>query len=165
LPLASPLSSGLSSALSSPLSCPVSSAEGNSTPKQQPVDFGIWQAADGSWQLWSCIRATSTPGKTRLFYRWQGKNLTDKDWTPMGIAMLADPKNLAYASLRKEAQELLAGELDSRSESTVRATVADYNERAAEARRKPLSGPPVVLEDLDPDEVVRAWRARSGRAS
>jgi hypothetical protein len=25
--------------------------------KQQPVDFGIWQAADGTWQLWSCIQA------------------------------------------------------------------------------------------------------------
>ena len=61
------------------------------TPKQQPVDFGIWQAADGTWQLWSCIRSTAAPGKTRLFYRWQGKNLTDTDWTPMGIAMMADP--------------------------------------------------------------------------
>jgi hypothetical protein len=61
------------------------------TAKQQPVDFGIWQAADGTWQLWSCIRSTATPGKTRLFYRWEGKNLTNKDWTPMGIAMMADP--------------------------------------------------------------------------
>jgi hypothetical protein len=61
------------------------------TAKQQPVDFGISQAADGTWQLWSCIRGTSTPGKTRLFYRWQGNQLTDKDWTPMGIAMMADP--------------------------------------------------------------------------
>jgi len=61
------------------------------TAKQQPVDFGIWQAADGTWQLWSCIRATAAPGKTRLFYRWQAKSLTDKDWTPMGIAMMADP--------------------------------------------------------------------------
>ena len=60
------------------------------TAKQQPVDFGIWQAADGTWQLWSCIRSTAVPGKTRLFYRWQGKNLADKDWTPMGIAMMAD---------------------------------------------------------------------------
>ncbi|HEY1948026.1 MAG TPA: hypothetical protein VGG97_13520 [Bryobacteraceae bacterium] len=32
----------------------------------------------------------SVPGKTRLFYRWQGKNLADKDWILMGIAMLAD---------------------------------------------------------------------------
>ena len=61
------------------------------TPKQQPVDFGIWQAADGTWQLWSCIRSTAAPGKTRLFYRWQGRSLTDKNWTPMGIAMMADP--------------------------------------------------------------------------
>ena len=60
-------------------------------PKQQPVDFAIWQAADGTWQVWSCIRGTAAPGKTRLFYRWQGKNLTDRDWTSMGIAMMADP--------------------------------------------------------------------------
>ncbi len=60
-------------------------------PKQQPVDFGVWQAADGTWQLWSCVRGTGAPGKTRLFYRWQGGRLTDKDWQPMGIAMEADP--------------------------------------------------------------------------
>jgi hypothetical protein len=59
--------------------------------KQQPVDFGIWQAADGSWQIWSCIRHTKCGGNTRLFYRWEGKALTDTDWTPMGIAMEAHP--------------------------------------------------------------------------
>lgn len=59
--------------------------------EQQPVDFAIWQAADGTWQLWSCIRKTKCPGKTRLFYRWQCKNLTDSDWEPMGIALQADP--------------------------------------------------------------------------
>jgi hypothetical protein len=60
--------------------------------RQQPVDFGIWQAGDGTWQLWSCIRHTKCGGHTRLFYRWEGRNLTDKDWKPMGIAMTADPK-------------------------------------------------------------------------
>lgn len=60
--------------------------------QQQPVDFAIWQAANGMWQLWSCIRRTKCGGKTRLFYRWQSKNLTDKDWEPVGIAMQADPK-------------------------------------------------------------------------
>src|SRR5450631_437772 len=55
-------------------------------PRQQPVDFAIWQAADGSWQIWSCIRATKCGGKTRLFYRWQGARITDGDWKPMGIA-------------------------------------------------------------------------------
>jgi hypothetical protein len=61
------------------------------TTNQQPVDFGIWQAADGTWQLWSCVRGTKEPGKTRLFHRWEGAKLTDRDWTPKGIAMRADP--------------------------------------------------------------------------
>ncbi len=61
-------------------------------PKQQPVDFAIWQAADGTWQLWSCIRHTLCGGNTRLFYRWEGQALTDRDWRPMGIAMQADPQ-------------------------------------------------------------------------
>ncbi len=60
-------------------------------PGQQPVDFGIWQAQDSSWQLWSCIRATNEPGKTRLFYGWECKALTDSNWTPAGIKMKADP--------------------------------------------------------------------------
>ena len=59
-------------------------------PKQQPVDFAIWQAADGTWQIWSCIRNTKCGGKTRLFHRWEGARITDPDWRPMGIAMEAD---------------------------------------------------------------------------
>ena len=57
--------------------------------KQQPVDFGIWQAADGTWQIWSCIRGTLEPGKARLFYGWQGAHLTDTNWPAMGIRMEA----------------------------------------------------------------------------
>jgi hypothetical protein len=57
---------------------------------QQPVDFGIWQADDGTWQLWSCIRGTECGGNTRLFYRWEGSGLEQKDWEPGGIAMIAD---------------------------------------------------------------------------
>ena len=60
-------------------------------PEQQPVDFAIWRAADGSWQLWSCVRKTNCGGKTRLFHRWQGAGITSRDWEPMGIAMQADP--------------------------------------------------------------------------
>ena len=58
---------------------------------QQPVDFGVWQAGDGTWQLWSCIRGTKDPGKTRLFHGWEGKNITDSDWVSKGIKMRADP--------------------------------------------------------------------------
>jgi hypothetical protein len=58
-------------------------------PKQQPVDFGIWQAADGAWQIWSCIRSTREWGNRRLFHRWEGQRITDRDWVPMGISMRA----------------------------------------------------------------------------
>jgi len=61
------------------------------TDRQEPLDFGIWQAADGTWQLWSCVRYTGCGGHTRLFYRWEGDKLTTKHWRPMGIAMEADP--------------------------------------------------------------------------
>ncbi len=60
-------------------------------PDQQPVDFAVWKAADGTWQLWSCIRDTKEPGRTRLFYRWESPHLTSANWTPRGIAMQADP--------------------------------------------------------------------------
>ncbi len=39
----------------------------------------------------SCIRGTKEPGKTRLFHRWEGARLTDREWTPKGIALQADP--------------------------------------------------------------------------
>lgn len=60
--------------------------------KQEPVDFAIWQAADGTWQLWSCIRNTKEAGVTRLFHRWEGKSLTDRYWEPKGIVMRGDPE-------------------------------------------------------------------------
>jgi hypothetical protein len=58
--------------------------------RQQPVDFAIWQAADGTWQIWSCIRHTRCGGRTRLFFGWEGAKLTDAEWKPMGIKMQAD---------------------------------------------------------------------------
>ncbi len=62
------------------------------TGRQEPVDFAIWQAADGTWQLWSCIRGTKCGGNTRLLYGWEGAKLSDADWQPAGIRMQADPK-------------------------------------------------------------------------
>ncbi len=59
--------------------------------EQQPVDFAIWQAAGGKWQIWSCVRKTGEEGRTRLFFRWEGESLLKPDWKPMGIAMRADP--------------------------------------------------------------------------
>ncbi len=63
----------------------------NPNGRQEPVDFGIWQARDGSWQLWSCIRHTRCGGNSRLFHAWQAQKLTDTNWTPQGVAMQAEP--------------------------------------------------------------------------
>ncbi len=86
-----------------------------------------------------------------------------EDWW---LRQLAERENLGRhalppsLALRKEAQDLREGIVPARGERAVRDAVADYNERVVQARRKPLSGPPVVLEELDLDEVVRAWRAK-----
>jgi hypothetical protein len=63
---------------------------GYATAEQEPVDFAVWQAADGTWQLWSCIRHTACGGQTRLLYGWEGASLGQRDWEPRGIAMEAD---------------------------------------------------------------------------
>lgn len=57
---------------------------------QEPVDFGIWQASDGTWQLWSCIRKTKESGTGRLLFGWEGARLGDMGWTPRGIQMRAN---------------------------------------------------------------------------
>lgn len=64
------------------------------TERQEPVDFSVWQAADGTWQMWSCFRKTTAggeDGRTRFFYGWEGRHPTDTDWKPMGLKMDADP--------------------------------------------------------------------------
>lgn len=55
--------------------------------KQEPVDFAVWQARDGTWQLWSCIRKTKETGTGRLLHGWEGAQLTDPNWQPRGIQM------------------------------------------------------------------------------
>lgn len=62
------------------------------TPKVEPVDFTIFRAADGRWQLISCIRHTSHPGKGRLLYRWSSDRLAAPDWRPDGIFLESRPE-------------------------------------------------------------------------
>lgn len=65
------------------------------TKRQEPVDFAVWQAADGTWQMWSCFRKTTAGGangKTRFFYCWEGQHPTDTNWKPKGLAMDAEPE-------------------------------------------------------------------------
>jgi len=57
--------------------------------KQQVVDHCFFQAANGKWQLWACIRHTKVG---RIFYRWEGDSIEQRNWTPMGIAMRSDQR-------------------------------------------------------------------------
>lgn len=84
---------------------------GENRPPQEPVDFSIWQAADGTWQIWSCIRNTKCGGHTRLFYRWEGPSLTARDWKPMGIAMQADTQYEQSAGGLQAPHVVLIGDL------------------------------------------------------
>lgn len=55
------------------------------SPKAEPVDFTVFQADDGTWQLIACVRHTTHPGNSRLLYRWSSRELTARDWKPEGI--------------------------------------------------------------------------------
>jgi len=57
--------------------------------EKQVVDHCFFQAANEKWQLWACIRYTKVG---RIFYRWQGDSIEQRNWTPMGIVMRSDPK-------------------------------------------------------------------------
>lgn len=58
--------------------------------RAEPVDFAIWQASDGTWQLVACVRGTTYPGATRLFYRWQASTLEETDWQEQGVFLTSD---------------------------------------------------------------------------
>jgi len=60
------------------------------SPYQEPVDFSIWQARDGTWHIWECIRQVVLGGHARLFYAWEAPDPTAA-WSELGVAMTADP--------------------------------------------------------------------------
>lgn len=57
--------------------------------RQEVVDHAVFQAADGSWQLWACIRHTQVG---RLLYRWNARTFEQRPYDPVGIAMRADAR-------------------------------------------------------------------------
>ena len=52
------------------------------------VDHGIIRAADGTWQLWACMRGT---GVGRLLFGWEGDALESGPWRERGVVARADP--------------------------------------------------------------------------
>ncbi|MGH2874708.1 MAG: DUF1992 domain-containing protein [Solirubrobacteraceae bacterium] len=89
---------------------------------------------------------------------WWIKSVAQRE----GIGRYALPVPLA---LRKEAQDLRAGMVESRSEAHVRELVADYNARAHKAQREPHEGPSVVIPLVEADDAVAAWREQRKKAA
>ena len=72
------------------------------SPDVEPVDFTVFRADDGRWQLISCIRKTTHPGAGRLLYRWSSDDLTREGWKGEGI-FLASKEEWDHAEGRVQA--------------------------------------------------------------
>ncbi|WP_173077120.1 J-domain-containing protein [Phytohabitans rumicis] len=78
-----------------------------------------------------------------------------KDWVRREELTGIAPTSLR---IRKEAEELMETVAKKRSEQLVREYVTDLNERIRQANRGQVDGPPVVIDEVDVDAVVAAWR-------
>jgi len=81
---------------------------------------------------------------------WWVKQLLEREKLSLTPATLA---------LRKDVEETLQRIAKATSEKTVRRLVAEINAKIAAVNRTVTSGPPSDLAPLDPDAVVRRWRA------
>ena len=89
----------------------------------------------------------------------------DADWWLKGLIEREKIKPVLPTSLmlRKEIEDLPQTVADVRSEESVREIVTDLNNRIKDSRRRQVDGPPVFIQTVDADRVVREWRAQSPR--
>ncbi|GAA5119772.1 DnaJ family domain-containing protein [Pseudonocardia adelaidensis] len=83
---------------------------------------------------------------------WWIKSWVEREGVPSD-ALLPTP-----LQLRKEAERLPEEVRDLPTEEAVRAAVSDLNRRIAEWVRAP-SGPAIPVRRVDPEAIVRSWRA------
>ncbi|MFO7826576.1 MAG: hypothetical protein R6V72_21760 [Cyclobacterium sp.] len=60
---------------------PVKMGDNGDLLNYESVDHHLFQAKDGHWHLWGCVRHT---GWGRILYHWKAKNLTDSPWKDTG---------------------------------------------------------------------------------
>lgn len=87
-----------------------------------------------------------------------GSEYDDEWW----IKALARRESLAAAlptalALRREVEDLPQVVAKKSTEMSVRAVVADLNERILRARRGPVEGPPASVNTVDVERVVAIW--------
>jgi hypothetical protein len=86
---------------------------------------------------------------------WWVKGLLEREKLPMPL-----PTSLA---LRKEIANLPETLADVRSEETVRAILADLNERIRDSHRRGVDGPALVVGLVDIEAAVAEWRRNQAR--
>jgi hypothetical protein len=86
---------------------------------------------------------------------WWVKRFLEREQLEMPL-----PTSLA---LRKEIINVQQTLADVRSEETVRAIVADLNERIRDTHRRRVDGPPLVLQPVDTGAAVAEWRRNRER--
>jgi hypothetical protein len=88
----------------------------------------------------------------------------DEEWWLKDLVRRENITGAVPASLvlRKEAEDLMDTVATKKTETSVRRTVEEINERIRRARRSHLDGPPVVLKTFDIEQVVRTWREQRG---
>ncbi|MBD3241027.1 MAG: hypothetical protein GF331_10615, partial [Chitinivibrionales bacterium] len=62
-------------------------SEADSYQRNQPNDHHVFQAADGTWQLWACVRRTPVG---RLLVNWEAESLDASPWRLSGRLIRAD---------------------------------------------------------------------------
>ncbi len=84
----------------------------------------------------------------------------DENWWIKGLVQREQITGAVPATLllRREIEDLPAAVARKTQESAVRELVADLNDRIRKAQRGHLDGPPIVVNTIDVDEVVRRWR-------
>jgi hypothetical protein len=86
---------------------------------------------------------------------WWVKRFLEREKLPMPL-----PTSLA---LRKEIAQLPQTLADVRTEETVRAILADLNERIRDSYRRRVDGPAVVVGLVDVEATVAKWRRNQAR--
>jgi len=86
----------------------------------------------------------------------------DENWWIKDLVRREELAGVAPTSLRirKEVEELMDTVTRMPAESAVRRRVTELNERIVRARRGLVDGPPVALNTVDVEQVVREWRRR-----
>ena len=86
----------------------------------------------------------------------------DADWWIKGLIEREKitPPLPTSLMLRREIEDLLITVADVKTEDAVREIVGDLNNRIKDSRRRRVDGPPVFIQTVDVERILREWRER-----